>query len=382
MRFIGRLSLVLLLSFLLVNPIYAKKKKQSNKKANKMLLFAIQSMDINKATKALKMGASANGKDEDGWPLFISAINSEHMPMINLLITYKARVNMHGPDGKTPLMHALSMQNKKLSWALIRRRAKINVKDNNGKTPMMYAAESGYYDVIKYMVKRKGKGNVYAKDSRGWNALGYAMANKHRKIIKLLGEYETRPIDFAIAVATGNTVKVRTILRQGIDINAPNSEGEPAILVAIKNNDRMMLRLLLENNAELNIKNKKGYTILMYTFAAQKFEMSKILLSHGGLGDFNYRYKDGKSALMLAIIKKNRRIIKSVMKFRQNFNIRDNFGNTALVYAAGLGLSDVVRTLLKKGADPTIPRKDGRTVIDIAKAKGYTYITRILEEKM
>ena len=380
MRFIGRLSLVLLLSFLLVNPIYAKKKKQSNKKANRALLFAIQSMNVSKATKALKMGASANGKDEDGWPLFISAINSEKMSMINLLITYKARVNMHGPDGKTPLMHALSMENKKLSWFLIRKRAKMNVKDNNGKSAMMYAAESGYYDIVKYMVKRKV--NVYAKDSRGWNALGYAMARKHRKIIKLLGEYETRPVDFAIAVATGNTIKVRTILRQGIDINAANSEGEPAILVAVKNNDRMMLRLLLENNAELNIKNKKGYTILMYTFAAQKFEMSKILLSHGGLGDFNYQYKDGKTALMLAIIKKNRRIIKSVMKFRQNFNIRDTFGNTALVYAAGLGLSDVVRTLLKKGADPTIPRKDGRTVIDIARAKGYTYITRILEEKM
>ncbi|HOB72379.1 MAG TPA: ankyrin repeat domain-containing protein, partial [bacterium] len=53
---------------------------------------------------------------------------------------------------------------------------------------------------------------------------------------------------------------------------------------------------------------------------------------------------------------------------------RDDYGNTALMYAAGMGLGDLVKTLLEKGADKNIKRKDGRTALDIAKAKGYTYI--------
>lgn len=117
----------------------------------------------------------------------------------------------------------------------------------------------------------------------------------------------------------------------------------------------------------------------MYCLASGKIELAQELLKYGALADFNFKYAEGKTAMMIAILSKDRRFMTSVVKFKQDFNIRDDYGNTALMYAAGMGLGDLVKTLLEKGADKNIKRKDGRTACDIAKAKGYTYIAKILE---
>ena len=140
-----------------------------------------------------------------------------------------------------------------------------------------------------------------------------------------------------------------------------------------------MLKLLLEFDADVNFKNSKGSTILMFCLASGKIELAKELLKYGALADFNFKYADGKTALMIAILTKDTRFITSIAKFRQNFDIRDDYGNTALMYAAGMGMGDLVRTLIEKGADKTIKRKDGRTAADIASAKGYTYIVKLLK---
>ena len=83
---------------------------------------------------------------------------------------------------------------------------------------------------------------------------------------------------------------------------------------------------------------------------------------------------------MIAITTKERRFVNSILKFRQNLNIQDNYGNTALIYAAGTGMSDLVEALLKKGADKSVARRDGRTAYDIAVQKNNTYIMRLLED--
>jgi len=341
------------------------------------LLFAVQALNIEKARQAIRNGANVNGIDEDGWPLFISAVNSENEGMINLFLRSGAKVDVTGPDGKTALMHSLSSKKTKIAEWLIKSGASMTVKDSSGKTVLMYAAEAEYEPIIKKAISAKA--DVYARDKKGWNALNYAMNGRNKNIIKLLGQYETKPTDFLIALENGDTIKVRTMLRQGMDPNFKNENGEPAIFVAIKSNDRIMLKLLLEYNADVNFKNSKGYTILMYCLSAGKIELAMELLKYGALADFNYKYAEGKTALMIAILSKDRRFFQSIVKFRQDVNLRDDYGNTALMYAAGMGIGDLVKTLLEKGAKKDIQRKDGRTALDIAKAKGYAYVTKLLE---
>ena len=107
-----------------------------------------------------------------------------------------------------------------------------------------------------------------------------------------------------------------------------------------------MLRLLLENKADVNFKNSKGYTILMFCLASNKIDLAKELLQKGALADFNFRYSGGKTALMIAISSKDRRFVKSILKFKQNLDIVDDSGRTALIYATFAGMSDTVKELL------------------------------------
>jgi len=345
--------------------------------ADNQLLFAVQAMNIAKARAAIRKGGNVNGVDDDGWPLFISAVNSNSAAMVNLFMRSGVKVDISGPDGKTPLMHALSGESFKVAYKLMNSGASLKKKDSTGKTVMMYAAEAGKGDIVRRAIKKGA--DVYAKDSRGRSALNFAMGQRNKRLIKFLGKYEVLPTDFIFAVEAGNTVKARTLLRKGVSPNLKNESGEPPLFVAIRNNDRMMLKLLLEYDADVNFKNSQGYTILMFCVAKKKISLAKELLKYGGLGDFNFKYSEGKTSLMIAILTKDRRFIKSIMKFRQNLNARDNYGNTALIYAAGVGMGDIVKALIKKGAKKGIKRKDGRTALDIAKAKNYIYIQKLLK---
>ena len=71
------------------------------------LLFAVQAINIAKAQTAIKNGADVNAVDDDGWPLFISAVNSENTAIINLFLQNVVKVDISGPDVKNALMLAL-----------------------------------------------------------------------------------------------------------------------------------------------------------------------------------------------------------------------------------------------------------------------------------
>jgi ankyrin repeat protein len=45
-----------------------------------------------------------------------------------------------------------------------------------------------------------------------------------------------------------------------------------------------------------------------------------------------------------------------------------------------MGLGDVVKDLLEKGADKYIAGKDGKTALDIAEEKDLAYITMLLKK--
>ena len=348
----------------------------ADQQADNKLFFAVQAMNVEKARSAIKAGANVNGVDDDDWPYFITAVSGGNMNMIDLFLRNKVKVNLAGPDGKTALMHAISSKNKKVINLLLNYRASLTAKDRTGKNVLMYAAETGDLELVNKALKAKA--NPLDADDKGMNALNYAMAGRNKEIIKMLGQFETQPHDFIIAVETGNTAKARSLLSKGIDPNLKNESGEPPLFVAIRNNDKAMLKLLLDSNADVNFKNSKGYTIFMYCIASNKIKLAQELLKYGALGDFNFKYAKGKTALMIAILSKERRFIRSISKFRQNLDLTDDQGRTALIYAVYMGLGDVVKELIEKGADVSIKGKDGKTALDIAEEKDLAYISMLL----
>ena len=62
-------------------------------------------------------------------------------------------------------------------------------------------------------------------------------------------------------------------------------------------------------------------------------------------------------------------------------NAQDSSGKTALMYAAGVGSNNIVKMLLKKGADPSVTDNHGQTAVDYAEANGHEKVSRRLRSK-
>lgn len=60
------------------------------------------------------------------------------------------------------------------------------------------------------------------------------------------------------------------------------------------------------------------------------------------------------------------------------FTLKDNDGNTPLIYAASAGIRDVVAELIRCGADASVQNNEGNTAIHYAAKKGYVDVIALL----
>ncbi len=73
--------------------------------------------------------------------------------------------------------------------------------------------------------------------------------------------------------------------------------------------------------------------------------------------------------------------VKELLKQGVNANLRnlDDHGHTALMYAAKTGNFDIVKLLIKNGADPELKNDYGETAISQARERGYENIAEYIE---
>lgn len=70
------------------------------------------------------------------------------------------------------------------------------------------------------------------------------------------------------AVKEGNKGMVKVLLENGVDVNAVNSDGDTPLHVAVKrkNVDKKMVDILIKNGADVNAADRKGYIPIEYIF--------------------------------------------------------------------------------------------------------------------
>lgn len=178
--------------------------------------------------------------------------------------------------------------------------------------------------------------------------------------------------------------------------------------------DKGIVQLLIDHGAKLDIKDKYGWTPLMYASfqgnsdlvkfyidsgidpniqdttykntalmlasGLEHFEVVKLLLEHGA--DPNIKGIDDITALSAAAATGNNDIVKILLKHdaTHTLNVVETpTGNTALILASMNGYNEIVKLLLEHGADPTIKNKEGKTALDLA---ANDEIKKLIEDKL
>lgn len=176
-----------------------------------------------------------------------------------------------------------------------------NTKDQDGDTVLAAAAAQGDLKMVNAIMQ--GGADPNAKGRNTWTALLLALQNKQdsvsetllaRNDIDLKAETPEGMTALMLAVWTGKSQFVRTLLDRGADLNHQDKDGDTVLHGAALNGDVRLLQTLLDRGANRNIRNKLGGTALMWAASYGFEEAVRLLLSKGA--DARIKDNDGVTA--------------------------------------------------------------------------------------
>lgn len=173
-----------------------------------------------------------------------------------------------------------------------------------------------------------------------------------------------------------DTEAVRTLLKQHVDVNAPQADGATALQWAAHWDDVDMANVLIRAGAHVNTANDYGVTPLLLACTNGSGTMVDALLKAGAR--VNVALPTGETPLMAAARSGNADIVKALAS-AADVNAREHTsGQTALMWAAAEVHPDVVRVLIENQADIHLRTAGGFTALLFAARGGDVESARLL----
>ena len=143
---------------------------------------------------------------------------------------------------------------------------------------------------------------------------------------------------------------VRSLLNQKVDVNAPGTDGTPALHWVVRVDDLDTAQLLIQAGANVKLADRYGVTPIYLACTNGNAAMIKLLLDSGA--DANTVDPTGETALMTAAKGRRSGVGSSARGCRRkNRHTDPAFQQTALMIAVRENHPDVVRLLVER--EPT-----------------------------
>jgi ankyrin repeat protein len=181
----------------------------------------------------------------------------------------------------------------------------------------------------------------------------------------------------ADAAETMNRPRIRALLKQHADVNAPQVDGMTALHWAVYADDLEIANLLVRWGAHVNAENRYGVTPLPLACSNGNVAMVEMLLEAGA--DSNAALPGGETPLMTAARTGALASVKALLSHGARVDSKDDRrGQTALLWAAADGHAAVVQALIDAGADFRMRLASGFTPLLFAAREGRAGVVRVL----
>ncbi|GAB4044496.1 ankyrin repeat domain-containing protein [Spirosoma litoris] len=203
-------------------------------------------------------------------------------PKQNELIQYfldkGVDVNQADEDGNTVFMNAAASNRDIAVLELLQPKVKnINQGNQKGTTALAMAVQSNSPEVVGYLLSKGA--DVAVTDKKGDNVVAY-----------LVQSY--RPNSGPQAGADFDA-KLKELQGKGLDIKAPQQNGNTLYHLAVAKNDLPLVQRLAPLQIDVNSKNKEGLTALHRAAMISKDDaLLKYLLSIGAKKDISTNFKE------------------------------------------------------------------------------------------
>jgi ankyrin repeat protein len=359
---------------------------------------AVEHRDNEALRSLLKQKTNVNAAQPDGTTALHWAAHWNDLDTVNLLLHGGANAKAANRYGATPLSEAAAVGNAPMIEALLKAGADPKaLTTTDGETVLMTAARAGNADAVKLLLDRGADVNAREK-YKGQTALMWAAAERHPAVVKLLLEHgadwkvlsfdrETKmpklsaassvsPIArggftaFLFTAREGDIESAIAMIEGGVDINQTDVDGTNALVVSIMNKKYSFAKFLLERGANPNLADIKGRAAL-YAAVDMRNEDYSALPSRKE--DDPLPSLEIVKALLARGANPNVQLTKN-LPGRSGMDSGDTTldeGTTPLMRAARAGDAPVMLALLEKGADPKLTTKEGNTALMFAAGVGY-----------
>jgi ankyrin repeat protein len=239
---------------------------------------------------------------------------------------------------------------------------KSNILDDKKINRLLHRASyEGHIQIIKYLLETYK--NININDFLIWTS-----ERGHIQIIKyLLEKYENIDINklgacgnSSLHFASGSNYEITEILLEyGANVNIMDNNCLTPLYFALNGRNLEIIKLLIKNGADINISDKDNISPLHISIRINRKDITEILINNGA--NINAIDRDHKTPLYYACNKDN--------IYYYALNMKYNLGKYEI---------KIVEYLLQNGADPSIPDKNGNTVLHITSVKNDHECTKLL----
>lgn len=264
------------------------------------------------------------------------------------------------PKERPALQWVAKIGHAGMARVLLANGADISARDKAGWTALHQAADSGHERVVGILLGRGAQTSVRTNDIYAVSPLDLAIQSGSKETVRLILQKsdvtvpyigtDMMPLHAAANFLDDDVTTVKLLLSKGANIALEDSRGNSALGFAARQGNEKVLRLLLDEGAPVN---DAAYSVLYqpdfwYIQHPWLLTVAKMILENTPV---DFRGTPRKTPLRLAVEYHDEDLVRSILKRGADVNARHTDRSTPLHMAAWRGRDDLVKLLLEYGAD-------------------------------
>nr|CAD7453252.1 unnamed protein product [Timema tahoe] len=328
----------------------------------------------------VKAGGNVNIVDKCGCCALHYAVQHGNISLVKCLVENHANIELPDPRGFRCIHFSSLGKNLEVVKYLIGQKADLGAKDIEGNTALHISAQQGCLEVVRCLVESEA--TIETQNNRGQTALNLAKDNGHKDVVGYLewrkDEMKGGRLILKYCSTEGDHVSVvsddvyggvihsveETLPSEGHDLSENNcvvQDGLPPLHRAARSGKIEAVKLAIREDADINLRDNKGFTALHHAVYSQEVDVLNVLLKMKA----GCNIEDHKKRLPLhyAISKKSFAVVQCLVEGGSIVNAPDDEGVTALHLTARNGRFDYIKYLLQNGADVNLTDNKGLTAL-------------------
>ncbi|KAJ5106407.1 hypothetical protein N7456_003082 [Penicillium angulare] len=301
----------------------------------------------------------------------LSAVQENHENIVRLLLKKGANVNVVGGSGESMLIKATERGHAKMVQLLLQHGAEIDHRDNMKLTVLDISCAACHANIVRVLLSVGANPNTSGFKSN--TPLHWAIIhdpkddNGHKdqlETVRLLLESDAkmaiddindqRQTPLLYAIRKGKTEIVKLLLQNGADVKKRTEAGVRPLLLAVDTNDATLVSLVLDRNPALEEVDSSGHSALWKAVQLKNMAIIKLLIENGA--DINFESKAG-TLLEDVVQSGDMATLALLLQHGADPNIINISGEFALMEAISANKGHIVKLLLDSGADPNLLSK-------------------------